>query len=110
MYPLSDAGKLAFHTKPWQVNMTISPLSGSVLTVTDANLVMGSLTVDRYVSTTDALPVGTATAAQLSFTLDNANHDFDGVVFAGAKIHLEFRRVLFRSPPYCSMILNFTLS
>lgn len=93
MYPLSDAGKLAFQTKPWQVNMTISPISGSVLTVTDANLVMGSLTVDRYVSTTDALPVGTATAAQLSFTLDNANHDFDGVVFAGAKINLEFSAV-----------------
>ena len=41
--------------------MTITPTSGGVLTVTDKNLVAGSLSVDRYVSTSDALPVGTAT-------------------------------------------------
>ena len=87
---LSADQKALFQSESWGVEMTITPTSGSVLNVTDANLVMGTLTVDRYVSTGSELPIGTATAGQLSFTLDNANHDFDGVVFAGASIYLRF--------------------
>ena len=87
---LSSGQKDLFQSEPWGVEMTITPTSGSVLNVTDANIVMGSLTVDRYVSTGSGLPIGTATAGQLSFTLDNANHDFDGVIFAGASIYLRF--------------------
>lgn len=90
MYSLSDEGKNAFNTRAWQVNMTISPVEGSELTVTDEDLVLGSLMVDRYTATSDALPVGTATAGQLSFVLNNESHGFDGVVFDGASIYLEF--------------------
>ena len=61
MYNLSEETKELFQSQSWKVDMTITPTSGEVLTVTDANLVAGSLSVDRYVSTSDALPVGTAT-------------------------------------------------
>lgn len=91
MYSLSQNAMDAFQSRPWQVEMTISLLDNSVLMVTDENIVLGTLTVDRYVSTSDAIPVGTATAAQLSFTLDNADHNFDGVQFAGASIYLVFK-------------------
>ena len=90
MYSLTQTEKDLFQSKPWGVDMTITPTSGEVFTITDANLVLGTLTVDRYVSTNTELPIGTATAGQLSFTLDNANHDYDGVVFAGASIYLQF--------------------
>ena len=90
MYNLSEETKELFQSQSWKVDMTITPASGEVLTVTDANLVMGTLTVDRYVSTGTELPVGTAAAGELSFTLDNSGHDYDGVIFAGAEIFLRF--------------------
>ena len=90
MYSLSQTVKDLFQSTPWGVEMTITPTTGDQMTVTDANIVMGTLTVDRYVSTSEALPVGTATAGQLSFTLDNHAGDFDGVVFAGAEIYARF--------------------
>ena len=90
MYSLSQTVKDLFQSTPWGVEMTITPITGDQMTVTDANIVMGTLTVDRYVSTSEALPVGTATAGQLSFTLDNHASDFDGVVFAGAEIYARF--------------------
>lgn len=62
MYNLSEETKALFQSQSWKVDMTITPTSGEVLTVTDANLVMGTLTVDRYVSTGTELPVGTAAA------------------------------------------------
>lgn len=90
MYNLSQTVKDLFQSSPWGVEMTITPITGDPLTVTDANLVMGTLSVDRYVSTSEALPVGTATAGQLSFTLDNHDGDFDGVLFDGAEIYARF--------------------
>lgn len=90
MYSLSQTVKDLFQSSPWGVEMTITPITGDPLTVTDANLMMGTLSVDRYVSTSEALPVGTATAGQLSFTLDNHDGDFDGVLFEGAEIYARF--------------------
>ena len=91
MYNLSEETKELFQSQSWKVDMTITLASDDVvLTVTDANLVMGTLTVDRYVSTGTELPVGTAAAGELSFTLDNSGHDYDGVIFAGAEIYLQF--------------------
>lgn len=91
MYSAATADMIAaFRTNPWRVLMDIVPVSGTALLVTEENLVSGSLTVDRYVSTGSVLPVGTATAGEVSFVLDNSEHDFDGVVFDGAEIYLRF--------------------
>lgn len=68
MYNLSEETKALFQSQSWKVNMTIDLTPNAeedehvVLTVTDKNLVMGTLTVDRYVSTGTELPVGTAAA------------------------------------------------
>ena len=51
MYSLSQTVKDLFQSTPWGVEMTITPITGDQMTVTDANIVMGTLTVDRYVST-----------------------------------------------------------
>lgn len=90
MYSLTDHVKGLFQTLPWGVQMTITPTEGDPIVVTDENLVMGSLTVDRYVSTGTGLPVGTAAAGELSFTIENHEGEYDGVTFAGAEINLSF--------------------
>lgn len=90
MYSLTDHVKGLFQSLPWGVQMTITPIEGDPIVVTDANLVMGSLTVDRYVSTGTGLPVGTAAAGELSFTIENHKGEYDGVTFAGAEINLSF--------------------
>ena len=90
MYSLTDHVKGLFQSLPWGVQMTITPTEGDPIAVTDENLVMGTLTVDRYVSTGTGLPVGTAAAGELSFTIENHEGEFDGVTFAGAEINLSF--------------------
>lgn len=90
MYSLTDHVKGLFQSLPWGVQMTITPTEGDPIVVTDENLVMGTLTVDRYVSTGAGLPVGTAAAGELSFTIENREGEYDGVTFAGAEINLSF--------------------
>ena len=68
MYNLTTLEKTLFQTTTWGVEMRITPPAGSnnntAITLTEANLVSGSLTVDRYVSTGTEFPVGTAAVVE----------------------------------------------
>lgn len=59
------------------------------LEITDANIVMGSLSVDRYSVSGEQIEIGSAIAAQLDFQLDNRGRTYDGVRFEGGEIFCE---------------------
>lgn len=56
------------------------------LMVTNSDLVSSTFTLDRYCQSADSLEIGSACAAELSFSLLNYNGKFTGFKFEGAKI------------------------
>lgn len=89
MYNLSAQAKELFMSgAPMGISMQITPTAGEAVSVTNADIVQGSLTVDRYAATGLDFPVGTAAAGELSFVLDNFDGRFSGILFAGAEITL----------------------
>ena len=90
MYSLSQTAKNLFQSVPWGITLTFYPIVGEDFTVTRRDIVQGSFTVDRYSATGEALPVGTATAGEISFALENFDGRFSEVVFGGAEIYAVF--------------------
>lgn len=68
------------------LQMEVQPVQGDKFTLTEQNLLPGTFSIDRYVQSSDKLEIGSACASELSFTLDNLNGEFDGVIFEGAEI------------------------
>lgn len=56
-------------------------------TITEANIVKNSLSVNRYSVSGTKLEIGSATAAELKFSLDNTDGTFDSVVFEGSELY-----------------------
>jgi hypothetical protein len=59
------------------------------LIITDDNVIEDSFQIDRYSCNGEKLEVGTAIAAQMSFTLENGNGQYDGIVFEDAELFAE---------------------
>ena len=54
--------------------------------ITDSDILMNGLTVDRYCFSSGTLEIGTAIASELSLTLDNHTGKFDNYDFDGATL------------------------
>ena len=57
--------------------------------ITSDNVRESSFFIDRYSCNGEKLEVGTAIAAEMKLTLDNADGQFDGVVFEGTELFVE---------------------
>ncbi len=92
MYPITDEMKALFAEKQRQnISIDVQLKEGSEgedFTVTEADIVSGSFSVDRYSATGENIEIGSATAAEVRFTLDNSDGRFDGVSLGGAKLFI----------------------
>lgn len=72
-----------------KVEITVNPVSGSSFTLTDINI-SGSVEIDRYTQSGDDLEIGSASAAECKFTIENYNGEFSDKIFEGAEIIVKF--------------------
>lgn len=90
MYPISSSVKALFDAEQKQIlRITGTDKNGVTISITDANVVMGGFSVDRYCCNGEKLEVGTAIAGELNLTLNNSHGQFDSIVFEGAELFVE---------------------
>ena len=99
MYPVNAATITAYESDMnAQARMSITPTTGSAITVTNADIVLGSLRVSRSCSVGEGIGFGAVTASQLRFSLMNYNGQFSTFKFAGAKIFLRLNLIVNGAP------------
>lgn len=90
MYPITNAVMALFENEQRKVlRITGTDKNGTSITITDDNVIADSFQVDRYSCNGEKLEVGTAIAAQLSFTLENGSGLYNSIVFEGAELFVE---------------------
>lgn len=89
MFPISDETRELFLKEYRQLaEMVITAPGGSQITVTDSDIVEGSLSVDRYCISGNKIELGSAIAGELKFKLNNDSGTFTNFPFGGAEIFL----------------------
>lgn len=90
MYPITDEMKTLFVQKQRQTaEISVELKDGSTVDdfkITEADIVLGSFSIDRYSATGENIEIGSAVASEIKFTLDNSKGKFDGVSLGGAKL------------------------
>jgi hypothetical protein len=71
------------------VSIAVSAISGN-FTLTHQDIFSGSLTLDRNSVSGQNLEIGNAETTELTFTIDNRDGRFDGVIFEGATLTVDF--------------------
>lgn len=90
MYPISSAARALFDEEQRQcIRITGIDRNGADISITDADVIEGSFTIDRYVCNSDRLEIGTAVAAELNFKLQNADGRFSSLIFEGTELFVE---------------------
>jgi len=90
MYPITEAVMALFEAEHRKVlRITGTDKNGAAITITDDNVMEDSFQIDRYSCNGEKLEVGTAIAAQMSFTLENGDGTYDGIVFEDAELLAE---------------------
>lgn len=88
MYPITAEG-MALYDKECQqtISITVSALDGN-FTITEADIVQGSCSIDRYCISGTKLEVGSAIASELKMTLTNSDGRFNDKRFEGAELYV----------------------
>lgn len=90
MYPVTGAVAALFEAENRQVlRITGRDANGTVVAITDENVMMNGFGIDRYSCIGDKLEVGTAIAAELILKLNNTTGLYDGIVFEGTELLVE---------------------
>lgn len=90
MYPITEAVMALFEAEHRKVlRITGTDKNGAAITITDDNVMEDSFQIDRYSCNGEKLEVGTAIAAQMSFTLENGDGTYDGIVFEDTELFAE---------------------
>ena len=90
MYPVTGAVAALFEAENRQVlRITGRDKNGTVVAITDENVMMNGFGIDRYSCIGDKLEVGTAIAAELVLKLNNKTGLYDGIVFEGTELFVE---------------------
>ena len=90
MYPITNEVKALFEAEQRKVlRITGTDKNGATISITDDNVIEDSFQIDRYSCNGEKLEVGTAIAAQMSFTLENGSGQYDGIVFEDAELFAE---------------------
>lgn len=90
MYPISNEAKALFEAEHRQVlRITGTDASGATIDITDANVTMGSFSIDRSSCIGSKIEIGSAIASELMLTLDNSEGAFDGIIFEGTELFVE---------------------
>ena len=87
MYPIAEAVRALFEAEQRKVlRITGTDRNGAAINITDDNVIEDSFQIDRYSCNGEKLEVGTAIAAQMSFTLENGDGTYDGIVFEDTEL------------------------
>ena len=89
MYPVTNAVRDLFWSGARQVCKITFQGSGGTITLTEADVMQGGLTIDRYSVSGSKIEIGSAVAAELTLKLDNNDGRFDDVVFEGAELYVQ---------------------
>ena len=90
MYPITNAVKALFEAEQRKVlRITGTDKNGEPIILTDETIMQNGFSIDRFACTGDRLEIGTAVSAELTLKLNNANGDFDDIVFEGAELFVE---------------------
>lgn len=90
MYPITEAVKALFEAEQRKVlRITGTDKNGAAINITDDNVLVDSFQIDRYSCNGEKLEIGTAIAAQLTFTLENGDGTYDGIAFEGTELFVE---------------------
>ena len=101
MYPVSNAVKTLLESEqPQLLKITGTDANGVAISITDANVMTGSFSVDRFSCNGNKLEIGTAIASELTVKLDNANGAFDSIKFEGSELYVEIGVVTGPSTTY----------
>lgn len=96
MYPVtSDTVQILNSNAKQTVSVTVTTVAGETFTVTEQDIPIGGLSVDRYSAVGNGIEIGTATAAELRLNLLNDDGKFNGKAFEGAQL---FVRVWVENP------------
>ena len=86
MFPVSNEALDLFSKNYRQTAEIIFYGIDHTFTITEANIMVGGLTVDRYSVSSSKIELGSACAAELALTLDNREGQFQNVKFEGAEL------------------------
>ncbi len=90
MYPLSDSLKTSFLSgEKKNAKITLNNNENTDFLITDINIDANSFKIDRYCSLSGAVVLGSAVAAELSFSLNNSDGKFDDFIFEGSDLKVE---------------------
>ena len=90
MYPVTEAVAALFDAnQPQVLRITGTGPNGVSINITEANVMSGGFSIDRYCNNGAKLELGTAVSAELTLKLNNADGTFDGIMFEGAELFVE---------------------
>lgn len=90
MYPITSEAKALFDAGQHQVvRISGRDKNGTLVIITDANIIVGGFGIDHYCCNGEKLEVGTAIAGQMTLKLNNTDGTFDGIVFEGTELFAE---------------------
>ena len=86
MYSIANSTLALFYKQYRQiVEITMNRADGTEY-LTEADIIQGGMTVDRYCISGDKIEIGSAIAAELTLKLDNREGKFDDTNFEGAEL------------------------
>ena len=86
MYPTNNRTKLVFA----RGDLQYARITIGTTVITNANIVQGGLTINRYVATGESLTVGSCVAAEMTLSLNNRDGSWNNFAFNGKEAFVEF--------------------
>lgn len=86
MYPISETALALFKAAYRQVLEIKFAGTAETITITDADVITGGMSVNRYSVSGNKIEVGSAVAAELTLKLENSDGRFDEITFEGAEL------------------------
>ena len=90
MYPISNAAKALFEAEQVQTLLiTGTDANGTAISITGADVLANGFNIDRYCVNGSKIEVGTAIAAELTLNLNNADGQFNDIIFEGTELFVQ---------------------
>lgn len=86
MYPISNEARTLLNKNYRQTAQITFYGQDKTFDLSEKDIMVGGLTVDRYSMSSNKIEIGSACAAEISLKLDNRNGQYDDVRFEGAEL------------------------
>lgn len=90
MYHVTEAVAALFDAnQPQVLRITGTDANDNAISITEANVMAGGFSIDRYSCNSNRLEIGTAIAAELTLKVANFEGEFSDIKFEGAELFVE---------------------